>query len=97
MAHKAPTAVFQFIRAERNQGTSKPEKGSKPYDFATVRVTDGLDSFNLDLKPELKEQLEQQFSKGDFIEVRFEVGERFKNTTFIVDQVKKAQVPHKVG
>lgn len=89
--HKPVTGVFQFIRAERNQGVSKPEKGSKPYDFATMRVTDGLDSFNLDIKPDLEQTLNQQVSKGDFIEVRFEVGERFKNTTYIVDSFKKLQ------
>lgn len=95
--HRPPTGVFQFIRAERNTGVSKPEKGSKPYDFATVRVTDGIDSFNLDIKPELEERLNQEFSKGDFVELRFEVGERFKNTTYIVDSFKKVHAANKVG
>lgn len=84
--YKSPNAVFKFIRAERSRGTSfkKDKENGIPYDFGTIRVSDQHDSFNIDVDPELVDQLNSQFKKGDFIEVTYEVGERFRNTTYTV-------------
>lgn len=90
--YKKPVAVFKFIRAERNQGTStKKDPKGIAYDFATIRVSDEHDSFNIDVIPSLVEDLNAEFKKGEFIEVTFEVGERFRNTAYTVESYKKVQ------
>lgn len=98
--YKPLNAVFKFIRAERSRGTSfKKDKEGIAYDFATIRVSDQHDSFNIDVDPELVEQIKSDFKKGDFIEVTYEVGERFKNTTYTVIDYStvKVESPQKVS
>lgn len=83
--YRPMNAVFKFIRAERSKGVSyKKDKDGISYDFATIRVSDPHDSFNIDVDPNLVQELNERYRKGDFIEVEFEVGERFKNTTYTV-------------
>lgn len=84
------TGVFTYIRAERNQGISKPEKGSKPYDFCNVTLSDGIESFQLDLEPNAYLTSIEGLKKGDKVDIEVEVGERFKNASFTVTSIKKA-------
>ena len=91
--YKKLSGVFKFIRAERNQGVSfkKDKENGIAYDFATIRVSDEHDSYNVDCDTSLVESLNSELKKGDFVELSFDVGERFNNTAYTVESYKKVQ------
>ncbi|MGE7839136.1 hypothetical protein [Viridibacillus arvi] len=75
-----------FIRAERNKGIS--QKNGEAFDFASVTLSDGLESFKLDVKPVLTEmQPLNTLRKGEKCTVTVDVGERFGKPTFTVSDV----------
>lgn len=75
-----------YIRHERNQGIGK--NSGQPYDFANITLSDGLESFKLDLKPELTEKSTlENLRKGDKVTVIVDVYENFNRTQFIVSDV----------
>lgn len=79
---------YTFIRATRNEGTS--QKTNKPFDIGNLTVSDGLESFDMDIKPSLVPTL-GHIQKGDKIEVDVEVTTGFRGTTYQVSQVKVLQ------
>ena len=90
--------TYTYIRAERNQGTSKPEKGSKPYDFCNVTLSDDIESFQIDLDTNTYlNSINEGLKKGDKIDIEVEVGTRFKNTSFTITSLKKVNAFNKVG
>lgn len=83
--YQAPTAVFKFVRAERNQGTSyKKVPEGKAYDFGQLRVSDEHETFDVECKPQLADLMSNELTKGDFIQVFYEVGVSFGKTTYTV-------------
>jgi len=75
-----------YIRHERNRGIGN--KSQQPYDFANIILSDGLESFKLDMKPELSEvRLLQDIKKGAVVNVEIDVYEKFDKTAFIVTNV----------
>lgn len=77
-----------YIRHERNTGVGN--KSGKPYDFANITLSDGIESFKLDLKPELTEYKEvAELKKGDKITITVDIFERFKETSYIVSEIRK--------
>lgn len=77
-----------FIRAERNQGYS--EKKKREYDFASVTLSDGLESLKMDIVPDLVPQYEKLFKKGDSVVISVDISESNNRTIFIVNEIKKA-------
>lgn len=82
-----------YIRHEKIEGTS--QKTGLPYCFASVTLSDGLESFKLDMKPELANQI-NGLRKGDNVEITVDIGESFNRTTFLVSAVDLAKSPAKV-
>lgn len=80
------TKPLVFIRAERNQGYS--EKKKRDYDFASVTLSDGLESLKMEIVPELVPSL--QFKKGDNVIINVDISESNNRTVFIVSDIKKA-------
>lgn len=77
-----------YIKHERNKGVSK--KSGNEYDIATITLSDGLQSFKIDVQPFLTETPElQNLRKGDKVNVVVDVEERFNNDVFVVVQVAK--------
>lgn len=75
-----------FIRADRMQGTGK---NGRPYDFANVTLSDGLESFKIDIKPEMTERPEvYNLKKGDKVDIKVDIYENFNRTAFIVSDIK---------
>jgi len=75
-----------YIRHARNKGIGN--KSGNPYDFANIILSDGLESFKLDMKPELTEtRLMQDIKKGAVVNVEVDVYENFDKTAFIVSDV----------
>lgn len=87
---------FMFIRHEHNVGVSSVEKGSKPYDFASITLSDGVESFDCDLEQSVIPSL-AGLRKGDEINISVEPSIRFKKTIFKVVQVSPAKVTEKVS
>lgn len=82
------TKPLVFIRAERNKGYS--EKSKKDYDFANITLSDGLESLKMDIVPELAEQYQSSFKKGDNVVITVDISEMNNRTKFVVTEVKKA-------
>ena len=77
-----------YIRHERNKGVSK--KNDKEYDFATITLSDGLESFKVDLQPYLTEMpVMSEIKKGDKINVVLDTMENFGKTNFIINEITK--------
>lgn len=75
-----------YIRHVRNKGIG--QKSQQPYDFANIILSDGLESFKLDMKPELSEtRLLLDIKKGTLVNVEVDVYENFDKTAFIVSDV----------
>lgn len=81
------TKPLVFIRAERNKGYS--EKSKKDYDFANITLSDGLESLKMDIVPELAEQTQSLFKKGDNVVITVDISEANNRTKFVVSNVKK--------
>lgn len=82
------TKPLVFIRSERNKGYS--EKSKKDYDFANITLSDGLESMKLDIVPELAEQCQTAFKKGEKVVITVDISESNNRTKFVVSEVKKA-------
>lgn len=80
---------FTFIRHEHNQGVST--KTNKPYDFATISLSDGIESFKLDLAQSVIPTL-AGLRKGDEVNIEVEIGESFNQTAFKCINVSPAKV-----
>lgn len=80
---------FTFIRHEHNVGVSK--KTEKPYDFASVTLSDDIESFKLDLDQSVIPSL-VGLRKGDAVNIEVEIGENFNQTTFKCVNVSPAKV-----
>lgn len=75
-----------YIRHERNKGIG--QKSQQPYDFANIIVSDGLESFKFDMKPELAEsRVLQDIKKGTLVDIEMNVFEKFDKNVFIVSSV----------
>lgn len=83
---------YTFIRHEHNQGFS--EKSKKDYDFASVTLSDGIESFDMDLEQKVIPSL-AGLSKGDKVQILVEPGIRFKRTVFKVVEVSPVKVLQK--
>lgn len=84
-----------YIRHDRMQGIGT--KSGKPYDFANVTLSDGLESFKLDVRPEMTESSQvQNLRKGDKVNIKVDVYENFNKTAFMVSDIK-AVIVAKVG
>lgn len=82
-----------YIRHARNKGIGA--KSGQPYDFANIILSDGLESFKLDMKPELAEtRLLQDIKKGAVVNIDVDVYENFDKTAYIVSEVS---LENKVG
>jgi len=78
-----------YIRHERNQGVGK--NSGLPYDFASMVLSDGLESFKMDIKPDLTTRSDvQNLRKGDKLTVLVDVYENFNRTAFIISDIKLA-------
>lgn len=76
-----------FIRHERNTGVGK--ESNKPYDFANLTLSDGLESFKMPIEPHLTEsKLMHDLKKGDKVTITVDVFENFNRTQFIVSAVQ---------
>ena len=80
---------FTFIRHEHNVGVSK--KTDKPYDFASITLSDDIESFKLDLEQTAIPSL-AGLRKGDSVNIEVEIGESFNQTAFKVVNVSLAKV-----
>lgn len=78
---------LNFIRAEKNEGVSK--NSGLPYCFANLTVSDGMESFKLDLNPEIV-PLMAAFKKGDKVNIVVDVRENFNRNQFLVTDVQAA-------
>lgn len=78
---------LNFIRAEKIEGTSA--KSGLPYCFANLTVSDDMESFKLDLNPDLVPLL-AGYNKGDKINIVVDVRENFNRNQFIVTNVQAA-------
>lgn len=77
-----------YIRHERNKGIGK--NSGLPYDFANITLSDGIESFKLDIKTDLIEtKTLQDIKKGEKISVHVDIFENFNKTAFIVSDVQK--------
>jgi len=76
---------LRFIRANRMTGTNK--KGN-PYDFADITLSDGMESFKLEVKPELVPLLDT-YKKGEKVDINVDVYERYDKTAFLVSGVTR--------
>lgn len=87
---------YTFIRHEHNQGVSS--KSGKPYDFATITLSDDIESFKLDLDQQAIPQL-AGLRKGDQVNIEVEIGESFNNVSFkcVGASPAKVQVSEKVS
>lgn len=75
---------FVFIRAERIEGISS--KTNKPYDIGKLTVSDGLESFDMDINPNLVPML-GHITKGDKVKLNVEVTPGFRGTNYQVNKV----------
>lgn len=85
---------YTFIRHEHNQGYS--EKSKKDYDFASITLSDGIESFDMDLEQTVIPSL-AGLRKGDEVNIEVETSIRFKRTAFKVVNVSPAKVTEKVS
>lgn len=85
---------YIFIRHEHNVGVGK--ESGKAYDFATISLSDGVESFDADLDQQVIPQL-AGLRKGDSVNIEIEPQIRFKKTVFKVVQVSPAKVTEKVS
>lgn len=75
-----------YIRHDRMQGIGA--KSGKPYDFANVTLSDGLESFKLDIRPEMTESSKVlALRKGDKVNIKVDVFENFNKTAFMVSEI----------
>lgn len=82
------TKPLVFIRTERNKGYSEAKK--KDYDFANITLSDGLESMKIDIVPELAEQYQNVFKKGEKVVITVDMSESNNRLKFVVTEVKKA-------
>ncbi|PJO44011.1 hypothetical protein, partial [Lysinibacillus xylanilyticus] len=66
------------------------EKSKKDYDFANITLSDGLESLKIDIVPELAEQYQNTFKKGDNVVITIDMTESNNRLKFVVTDVKKA-------
>lgn len=84
-----------YIRHDRMRGVGN--KSGQPYDFANITFSDGLESFKVDVRPEITESsFVQSLRKGDKVNIHVDIYENFNKTAFIVADIKPAIVS-KVG
>lgn len=83
---------FGFIRHEHNQGVS--QKNGQPYDFASVTLSDGIESFQADLDQAVIPSL-SGLRKGDQVNIEIEPQIRFGKTIYKVVHVSPAKVLEK--
>lgn len=76
---------LNFIRIEKNEGVGK--NSGLPYLFCKMTLSDGLESFKLDIKPDLFDRV-STFKKGDTVNIEIDVIESFNRTQFIVTNVQ---------
>jgi hypothetical protein len=82
---------YIYIKPNRVQGISA--KNQKPYDFANLTVSDGLESFEMACKPSLATALEENenLRKGDSIVVEVELTSGQRGLEYLVVYVKKVE------
>lgn len=77
-----------YIRHSRNKGIGKESK--KAYDFCNITLSDGLESFDLEMEPHLDESPDLvNLNKGDVVNLKIDVYQSFNRTQFKVVDVKK--------
>lgn len=80
---------LNFIRAEKVEGVSN--KSGLPYCFAHLTVSDGMESFKLDLDPNIV-HLVSGFNKGEKVNIFVDVRENFNKNQFLVTDVQAISV-----
>lgn len=84
-----------FIRHEHRQGIS--QKNDMPYEFANVTLSDGLESFKLNIDLAIVPMFDR-FKKGEEINIVIDVLEGFNNRPdFLVTDVMLTADKQKVG
>lgn len=77
---------LKYIRHARIQGVSN--KNQLPYDFANITLSDGDESFKLDLTTNLAEtRLLQDLKKGTMVNIEVDVIQDNNRTQFIVSDI----------
>lgn len=80
-----------YIRHEKIEGIAK---SGQPYCFARLTLSDGLESFKMDVNPELDNHL-STFRRGDKVDITVVIGESFNKTTFNVSAVELTKLNQK--
>lgn len=84
------TGEYQFIKSQRNRGLSK--KDQTPYDFASITLSDGLESIKHNLDPQVVEKgTLDHVKRGQNVEVTLECSEGFNRVDYTVTGVKVKQ------
>lgn len=79
---------YVYIRAVRNEGTGKESK--KAYDIGKITLSDGLESVEHNIKPNLVPTL-FHLSKGDKVQIEIEATSGYKSTNYEVVKVLQIQ------
>lgn len=82
---KAFKGTYQFVKMNRNEGISA--KG-KPFDIGKIVLSDGLESVEHDIQPNLVPALEPYLKKKDMVEVILEATTDYRGVSYIVTDVK---------
>lgn len=78
---------LNFIRCEHRKGVSN--NTGKEYEIANVTLSDGLESFTMDIEPG-RIPTAKSFSKGDLVNIEVDVINGFNRTRFVVTNIKPA-------
>ena len=79
---------LKFVATERKKGTS--QKSGNDYDFATITVSDGLDSVDLSLRVDLHEYVQKNFARGQNVVIHIDAKRSGARTSFEVTKVEAA-------
>ena len=84
-----------YIRHQHMSGISN--KNQQPYEFANVTLSDGLESFDLNIEL-TKVSLFTNLKRGDSVIVTLDIGDSFGNRiNFVVSDIKLAVEKHKAS
>lgn len=84
------TGEYTYVSHNRNKGLSK--KDNSPYDFASITLSDGLESIKHSLDPQLVEQGHlDNLKRGQKVEVVLECSEGYNRVDYTITGVKVKQ------
>ena len=77
--------IYKFVKMSRNTGTNA--KGNA-YDIGKIVLSDGLESVEHDIQPNLVPALEPYLKRNDLITVTIEPSTSFRGTAYLITDVK---------